>query len=206
MRSPRLQFSILRTLCVIALIAVLIAIGVLWDRKIRRLDGMVLNQKITVESANANYLNAVLTREAAEISLAAHTEKSREQRAEVPAAIILDQSRMLSACDKEVADSEIRLVSVIQQIDDGTYVDAALSAPSAAFAAVRHFQESLNKRLAVARTIPLAEGQDAVGQVRKSLEADIEKARSQERLKELILQYEKAYLKWLTRKRARPWS
>jgi hypothetical protein len=205
MRRPRLQFKLRRILIVIALIGALIASGVLWDRRIRRLDRMVLDQTITVESANANYLNAVLNREAAEIAFAQYTGKSHEQHAGPPTTIALDQSGLLTTCDAKVADAEKQLISIIQQIDDGTYVDGALSAPSAAFQSLKHFHEALNERLAVTRSTRQAEVQDEAGQVRMGLRADIEKARSQEWLKKLILQYEKAYLNWLTRKRARPW-
>jgi hypothetical protein len=206
MRLPRLQFKLWRILSVIALIGVLIASGVLWDRRIQRLDRMALNQRITVESANANYLNAVLAREAAEIALAEHAETSPEQRPVSASAITVDQLRMLSDCDAKVADAEKQLVSLIQQIADGTYVDTTNSAPIAAFDAIRHFQEALNKRLAVARAMPLADGRGAVGRARMNLQADFEKARTEELAKKLILQYEQAYLKWLMRKRARPWS
>jgi hypothetical protein len=202
MRWPRVQFTVRRNLSVIALIGVLIAIGVLWDRRIRRLDRMVLDQSITVESAKANYGNAVLTREAAEFDVVRYTEKARENHAEVSAAVTLDQSRVLATCDAEIDDAEEQFARIVQAIDDGSYVDGALSAPTAAHFAIRHFHESLNKRLAVSRSMPLAEGQ---GQIRMTLQANIEKARGEERLKKLILKYEKAYLNWLTRKRAHPW-
>jgi hypothetical protein len=147
----------------------------------------------------------VVTREVAEIALVLYNVKSREQSAGPATAIALDQSRMLATCDAEVADSEKRLERIIEQIDDGTYVDAALSAPDAAFQAIKHFHQAINNRLAVARAGPLAEGQGHVGESRISRQAEIERARGQERLKKLILNYEKAYLKWLTRKRAHPW-
>jgi hypothetical protein len=198
MRWPRVQFTVRRILGVIALIGVLIASGVLWDRRIRRLEKMVLEQKITVESANANYLNAVLAREAAESALERHAEKSSGKRADAPDAFT---TRMLAACDAEIDDAEQKCARIIQQIDDGTYVEGALAAPAAASQAIRHFHEALNQRLAVTRSMPLAEGAD---QIRIDRQAEIE-ARTQERLKKLILSYEKAKLKWLTRKRAHPW-
>jgi hypothetical protein len=202
MRSPKIQFTVRRILIVIALIGVVIASGVLWDRRIRRLDRMVLVQKITVDSANANYLNEVLARESAEFSLVRYSEKSGAQREKVTAAVTPDQARMLATCNAEIDDAEEKCARIVQEIDDGTYVEGALPAPTAAFHAIRHFHESLNKRLAVTRSMPLAEGQD---QIRMDLQADLEKARGQERIKKLILRYENTYLKWLTRKRAHPW-
>ena len=138
-------------------------------------------------------------------ALAQYTEKSREQRAGPPSAITPDQLRMLSHSDAKAADAEKQLVRIIQQIDDGTYVDTEIAPPIAAFDAIKHFQEALNKRLAVAQWTPLLGGQNAVGEIRTGLEAALEKARNQQRVKTLILEYEQAYLKWLTRKRARPW-
>ena len=202
MRRPRLQFTVRRILCVIALIGVLIASGVLWDRRIRSLDRMVRDQRITVESANANYLNAVLDREAAEFAVVRYAESSREQRAQVTAAVTPDQSRILATCDAEIDDAEKQCARIIQEIDEGTYADAALSPPIAVHHAIKHFHEALNNRLAVTRSMPLAEGQS---QIRMMLKANTEKARGQERLKKLILRHEKAYLKSLTQKRAHPW-
>jgi hypothetical protein len=210
MRLSRVQFTVRRMMITIALAALLLAIVIHRHRRIQRLDQMVINQQITVSSAEANLGNAVLAREAAEYSLGQYTEKYYGPRAEVPrndaaqARVSADQLPLLANYDTEQANAEKHFQRIIQQLDEGTYA-AALVTPTAAQTVIRLYREMLENHVAATQASQVARAQGPLEKTRIIIEGEIEKTRGQERLKRMILDYEKAYLKSLKRERANVW-
>jgi hypothetical protein len=70
--------------------------------------------------------------------------------------------------------------------------------------AIRHYHQR-QKSIAATRASQLASASDPVEKTRLTVRARFEEARGQERIKKLILDYEKAYLKSLKRERADRW-
>ena len=75
MRRLRVRFTMRGMMMAIAIVSLALAFVVHRERRIRRLDRMVRDQAITVESAFANVENAVLARESAEFALRQYSEK-----------------------------------------------------------------------------------------------------------------------------------
>jgi hypothetical protein len=69
MRLRNTQFTVRRMLIAIALVSLLLGFLVQRERRVRTLDRIVVDQDITMYSAEANVENVVLAREAAERSL-----------------------------------------------------------------------------------------------------------------------------------------
>ena len=70
MRFPRPRYTILSLMIVVLVASLVLAVFVAHRKRQRRLA----NQQIIVVSAQANYLNAKLTREVAEIAVTEYTE------------------------------------------------------------------------------------------------------------------------------------
>ena len=210
MRLSRVQFTVRRMMITIALATLLLAIVIHRHRRIQRLDGMVINQRITMNAAEANLANAELAREAAEYSLRQYTEKYYGPRAEVlrneaaQARASAYQLPLLANYDTEQANAEKRFARIVQQLDLGTYA-APLGTPTAAQTVIRLYSETLENHLAATQASQLARAQGPREKTRIIIDGEIEKTRGQERLKRMILDYEKAYLKSLKRERANVW-
>jgi hypothetical protein len=210
MHLSRVQFTVRRMMITIALAALLLAIVIHRHRRIQRLDRMVINQQITMSSAEANLANAVLACEAAEDSLRQQTEKYSGPGAEVlrndgaQATASAHQSPLLATYDTEQANAEQRFARILQQLDEGTYA-AALVTPTAAQTVIRLYGETLENHVAATQASQLAGAQGPREKTRIIIEGIIEKTRGQERIKRMILDYEKAYLKNLKRERANMW-
>jgi hypothetical protein len=210
MRLSRVQFTVRRMMITIAIAALLLAIVIYRHRRIQRLDRMVINQQITMDSAEANLANAVLAREAAEDSLRQQTERYFGPRAEVlrnnvaQAPVSAHQSPLLATYDTEQANAEQRFARIVQQLNEGTYAAAPLT-PAAAQTVLRLYSKSLENHGAAKQASQLAGALGPHEKTRIIIECEIEKMRGQERLKRMILDYEKAYLKNLKRERASIW-
>jgi hypothetical protein len=209
MRLYRVQFTMRRMMITIAIAAVLLAIVILRHRRIQRFDRMVINQQITTSSADANLGNASLAREAAEYSLREYTEKYYRPPAEIlqnkaaQAPVSAEQLRLLTNQEMEQANAEKLFARIIQQVDEGNY-PAGFDAPTAALVVIKKIQ-ALEKRASATRASQVAGAQGPLEKTRINIEVDIERARGQERIKKMISEYEKAYLKSLKRERANVW-
>ena len=154
MRLSRVRFTVRRMMLTIALISFILAIFMHRERRIRKLDRMVINQEITIESAHANFQNAVLAREAAEYSLRQFTESDSRPYTEVLGSemsqvrMSADQSRLLAKFEAEQANAGELIARMAQQLDEGTYSDAAIVAPSVIQAAIRKYVETLENHVA----------------------------------------------------------
>jgi hypothetical protein len=195
----------------IAVVSVLLAIVVHRQRRTRELDGMVINQAITVESAEANIGNAVLARETAECGLLEYTTNHDRPRAEVPLSgasgtrVSADQSRLLAILAAEQAKAEERLTRIIQQLHEGNYADVAIVASTAAVTAIRDFRKTLKNHVAAIQASQVVGAFGPAEKERLALQHKIEEAGVEERIKKIIWDYEKAYLKSLRRERANLW-
>jgi hypothetical protein len=209
MRLPRPQFTVRRIMITIALASLLLAVFMHRERS-RRVNQTVIDQDITRASAEANFMNAVLAREAAEYVLGQYTEKHGEPRAEVPrtetspARVSADRSRLLAKFDAELASAEDIVVRTIRQLDEGTYTDAG-RARQAAMTALRHYIKTLENNLAATQASQIAAAQDPHETMRITLQANVQDARGQERVKKMIWEYEKALLNSRRRVRANLW-
>ncbi len=196
----------------IAIAVVSLSLGVLVhrERTIERLDRMVIDQEITVSSAEANLGNAMLAREAAEDSLGQYTKQHDGPRSKVlpdvaaQAALRTDQVRLLANYETEQANAEKAFAQIIERLDQGTYA-AALAAPIAAQTVIRHYSQTLERQVAATQASKVAGAQGPLDETCIRVEESVEKTRGQERLKKMILDYEKAYLKCLKQSRANVW-
>ncbi|MFI5460051.1 MAG: hypothetical protein ACHRXM_31925 [Isosphaerales bacterium] len=172
---------------------------------------MVINQDITISSAEANFGNAVLARESAEYSLgqftgthySPHAEVLRSEMSQVR--IGADQSRLLANYEAEQANAGELIARMVQQLDEGTYSDAAIVAPSVIQTAIRHYIETLENHVVATQASRIAGAQGSLEKTRITLQGKIEETRGREHIKKMILDYEKAYLKSLKRARANVW-
>jgi hypothetical protein len=209
MRLPRTQFTVRRIMITTALVSLLLAIF-MYRERIRRVNQMVINQDITRESAKANFMNAVLAREAAEYALGQYSEKHHEPRADVPrsetsrARLSADQSRLVAKHGAELASAEDVVARTIRQLDEGTYTNAGL-ASQAAVTALRHYIKTLENHLAATQASQIAGAQGSLEMTRITLKGKVEEARGQERLKKVIWDYEKALRNSLRRERTNLW-
>jgi hypothetical protein len=211
MRRSRVQFTVRRMMIAIALVCLVLAILIHRERSIRRLDRLVINQDITVRSAEANFQNAVLAREAAEYPLhkftenesAVHAEVARTEMSQVRSSE--EQARLLAKYEAEQTNLEDLFARGVQQLDEGSYSDAALVAPSIIQTAIKQYIETLEKYVATIQASRIAGAQGTLGKTRITLQGIIEEARGRERLKKMILDYERAYLRSLKRERAHVW-
>jgi hypothetical protein len=192
----------------IAVVSFMLAILIHRERRIRSLDRMVINQEITMRSADANLQNAALAREAAEYSLGQFMENQYKPHAQVLRREIsqvrmgADQSRLLANYEAEQTIAAADLARIVQQLDQGTYSDAATLAPMVIQTAIRHYIRMLENHLATTQASRIAGAQNSLEKTRITLQGNIEEARGRERVKKMILDYEKAYLKTLKRERA----
>jgi hypothetical protein len=209
MRLSRMQFTVRRMMITIALVCLLLGIFLHRERRIRRLDRLVTDQEICVSSAEANVGNAVIAREAAEHSAGQHIEKYDAPRAEVrqneaaQARLSADQLRLLTNFEMERANAEKRFARIIQQLHEGNY-DDGLDAPTAALTVIRQIH-ALEERVAATRASRVAGVLHPLEKTHISIDVEIERTRGEERIKKMILEYEKAYLKNLKRERASVW-
>jgi hypothetical protein len=129
MRLPRTQFSVRRIMIAIALVSLLLAVFMHRER-IRKLNQKVIDQDITKDSAEANFMNAGLDREAAERAFGQYIEKHDGLHAEVSlsetssARISADQSHPLAKYDAELASAEELVARRIRQLGEETDIDA----------------------------------------------------------------------------------
>jgi hypothetical protein len=209
MRRSRVQFTVRRMMITIALVSLLLGIFLHRERRIRRLDRLVTDQENFVLSAEANVGNAVLAREAAEHSLGQYTENDYGPRAETlrneaaHAPAIADQLHP-SANDKmELSNAEKLFARIIQQLHEGHFA-AGLDAPTAALSVIKQIQ-ALENRLAATRARQVAGAQGPLEKTRINMDIEIERARGEERIKKMILVYERAFLESLKRERANVW-
>jgi len=210
MRLFRVQFTVRRMMITIAVASLLLAIFIHRERRIRSLDRMVLDQEVTILSAEANFGNAVLAREAAEHFVGQHTEKSLGVSAEMlrndaaRTKVNAEQSRRLSNYDSELADAEKQFAQFIQRLDEGNHA-AEPDAPIAAQKVIKPYIDAVENRVAASRAnqTDAAQGPDEKTPIVEV--GEMERARGRERIKKMILEYEKAYLKGLKRKRANLW-
>jgi hypothetical protein len=211
MRLSRVQFTVRRMMLAIAVVSFTLAILMHRERRIRSLDRMVINQEITMRSAEANLQNAALAREAAEYSLGQFTENHYKPHAVVPRSEIsqvrmsADQSRLLANYEAEQTIAGEHFARIVQQLDQGTHGDAAIVAPSVIQTAIRHYIRTLDNHLATTQASRIAGAQGPLEKTRITLQGNMEEARGRERVKKMILDYEKAYLKSLKRERANVW-
>jgi hypothetical protein len=209
MRLPRIQFTVRRVMIAIAIVSLLLAVFMHRER-IRRVNQMVINQEITKDSAEANFMNAGLDREAAEHALGQYIEKHDGPRAEVPrsenspARISADQSRLLAKDAAELASAEELVARRIRQLDEGTDIDAG-RARQVALTALRHYIKSLENQLAATQASQFAAAHGPLETASITLQGKAEKARGRERVKKIIWDYEKALLNSLKRERANLW-
>jgi hypothetical protein len=209
MRLPRPQFTVRRIMIMIAFVSLLLAIF-MYRERIRRVDQMVINQEITGASAEANFMNAVLAREAAKYALGQYTEKRHGPPAKVPrsetspARVSADQSRLLATFDAELASAEDIVARTVRQLDEGTYTDAG-RARQAAVTALRQYIKTLENHVAATQASQLAAAQGPLETTRITLQGKVEEARDQERVKKMIWEYEKALLNSFKRERNHLW-
>jgi hypothetical protein len=198
-------------LIIIALVSLAMGIFVHRQRRTRTLDRMVIDQEITMHSAEANFLNAALVREVAEYTFQEFMQKHFGQGAEVALSDASeppgsqDQPHSLKNDEATLADLEKRLSRMLERLDSGSYVLAAPVAPTDAQAALRQYAKTLQNHVVATRARQLTRAQGSLEQTRTTLQRKIDEARWQERFKKMILSYEKAYLKCLKRDRARLW-
>ena len=171
---------------------------------------MVIDQDITMRSAEANSANAVLAREAAEYSLAQYMEihdgpQRKALLSEMPEGLSPDQSCHLPNFEADEANAGARLLGMIQKLDGGTSTDAAVVGPNAIFAAVKQYMKTVENHVAAIQASRIAQSRGPLDKEHLILQSHIDKARGRERVKQLILSYEKAYLKSLSRERAKAW-
>jgi hypothetical protein len=95
-----------------------------------------------------------------------------------------DQSRLLANYEADQAKAEETFKRIFQQLNEGTYPNAAL-APAAALAAIKYYSQILKNHVAVIRTNSVAGVQGPFEKTRISLQANIEEARGRERVKQL---------------------
>jgi hypothetical protein len=209
MRLPRTQFTVRRIMIAIALVSLLLAVFMRRER-IRKLNQKVIDQKITMDSAEANFMNAGLDREAAEHALGRYTEQHDGPRAEVPrsetssARISADQSRLLAKDAAELASAEDLVATTIRQLGEEADIDAG-RARQAALTALMHYIKTLDSQLAATQASQLAAAHGPRETARVTLQGKVEEARVKERVKKIIWDYEKALLNSLKRESANLW-
>ncbi len=115
--------------------------------------------------------------------------------------IFSHRERRIRKLDQLVTDQELFVLTAEANV--GNYADW-LDAPTAALAVIKQIQ-ALEKRVAATRASQVAGVLDPLEKTRISIDVEIERARGQERIKKMILEYEKAYLKNLERERANVW-
>ena len=163
MRLPRIQFTVRRVMIAIATVSLLLAVFMHRER-IRKLNQMVIDQDITKDSAEANFMNAVLAREAAEHALDEYTEQHDGLRAEVPrsetssARISADHSHPLAKYDAELATRRNLSQEGFRQLGEETDIDAG-GARQAALTALMHYIKTLDRQLSATQASQLATAQ-----------------------------------------------
>jgi hypothetical protein len=198
MRLPRIQFTVRRVMIAIAIVSLFLAVFMHRER-IRRVNQMVINQEITKDSAEANFMNAGLDREAAEQALGQYIENHDGLQAKV--SLSETSQARLSA---ELTGAEDLVATTIRQLDDGTDTDARL-ARQTTLTVLRHYIKTVNSHVAATEASRLAAAQGPRETARVTLQGKVEEARSQERVKKMIWEYEKALLNSLKRERTNRW-
>jgi HlyD family secretion protein len=179
MRLPRPRYTILSLMLVVLVASLVLAIFVAYRERQRRRA----NQQITIASAQANYLNAQLTRQVAEIAVTEFTEGILKADLEtVESEIVLAKTNLMRAEERLAAAERER------KTGDASESSLAESEKEARRAKLRlqHAQERKSKLVTATKE-----------RILKELNDEVEAAKANELTKKAVYELEKAKLRMI---------